>query len=144
MKERRCSSFLQLQLIKNGSSVCDATELWQPKPLSLSNKGCRVCLFPLKLKKKCQVTVAVPGVRCTGVYALLLLGTARRACYFCNMCDLSPENSLYNDYWWCACLEQRGAVSIAHHVHAKTSHLLPHIIGLAYWFLEEFEVPPNE
>lgn len=36
------------------------------------------------------------------------------------------------------------AQSRVHHMHAKTSHLFPHIIGLAYWFLEEFEVPPNE
>lgn len=36
--ERKCSSSLWLQVIKDGCYVCDAIELWQPKLVSLSNK----------------------------------------------------------------------------------------------------------
>lgn len=50
-------------------------------------------LSPLKLGMRSPVQ----GIKCgtqtyvVVVYALLLPGTARRACYLCNMCDLPQE-----------------------------------------------------
>lgn len=54
--------------------VCDAKELWQPKLVSWSNK---------ETSKDCS--------KCTVVYALLVLVIVKRACYLCNMYDLSQE-----------------------------------------------------
>lgn len=45
---------------------------------------------PLKL----EIESLVSGISCSRgryAYALLLPGTARRACYLCNMCDLPQE-----------------------------------------------------
>lgn len=47
---------------------------------------------PLKLEIKSPVSViSCSRGRCAVVCALLLPGTARRACYLCNTCDLPQE-----------------------------------------------------
>lgn len=88
---RTCPSFLHLQVIKDRCYVHGAIELRQQKLAFLSNKDCSVSFSSKAGNEKPSTGYQMRNPEIVVVYALLLPGTARRACYLCNMCDLPQE-----------------------------------------------------